>query len=143
MQISTLRGCGSKGGAEVGIRSARECRAQYSAPYRLFKVRNVFHPLCKSLVLTARGSKSSLSSQSHGGLEHGPSWLAGSLGDSKWARKREEPGGNTVPPHLLSCLTQWELLEGWFCSWLAGEVLWLVTEFVHGDRNADQELSLI
>lgn len=161
MQISTLRGCGSKGRAEVSIKLAWECCVQYSVPYLLFKLRNILFP-CGGALLWQPGSQNPPSAASpavvweldlgrqvaaaappvnSGARRVSEGWVANvqllEMGQEKGRAWRKDC--TSKPAAMFDSMGT----IGALALVLAGEVLWIVTGFVHGDRNAVQELLLV
>lgn len=109
------------------------------------KVRKTFFP-CGSASLTARGSKALprqpvlQCSRCVAVAGRWPLQLPSSPRGSRWAAFRNRPGegleeGSCLQACLASVMLDWMGTTGGLCFWLAGEVLWIVTGFVHSDST--------
>lgn len=161
MEISTLRGCGSKGRAEVSIKLAWECRVQYSVPYLPFKLRNILFPCGRALLWQQGGQNPPPAASPAVVWELGPGRQVAAAAPPVNFGARRVSEGRVANAQLLemgqekgrawrkSCTSKPAAMFdsmgtiGALALVLAGEVLWIVTGFVHGDRNAVQELLLV
>lgn len=115
-----------------------------------FTVRNILFPCRRAMLWKQRGENDPARIQE---LSPGKKWLlqllqwtllfTGSLRGRKYPALgfgQEDCGGRIASPSLLWCLAQREILDSWVGFWLAGEVLRIVTQIVHGDKNGVWEL---